>query len=193
VVENFADGEIIRELSSEAVALELGIGDHLRSIADLLDQVKSYRLALGRESWLGLKSLVNEAVARARALKIEQIDRLPLSSAAKEQLEEVTDKNVRRLADLSMRAEQMAKSGRIGEVQSSAGAIGNSLLRIGHYKNPGQYKNDLLEIGRNLHLLETERIYLDGGASIRRVLDKLSSLNMQLQTLELSTSPKFGQ
>ena len=80
----------------------------------------------------------------------------------------------------------MANDARMEQVQSEASEIGYALLRVSHYRLEGQpdgFNEELRAIGHDLHLLETARLYLDGGKSTQRILDRLHELSERLQAL----------
>ena len=84
----------------------------------------------------------------------------------------------------------MAKDGRVEELQEEASRIGRQLLTVSHYRIPVQgdeFSNRLREIGSGLHLIETERLYLDGGRSMKRIVGCVQDLSNSLEAL---LSPK---
>ena len=179
-------GRTLRELAAEDTAEEMGLTEHLREIADRLDRAESHRLTMGRESWAELEQHIADAVERARALKSGHIDTVPLSEDSAGHLLDVIRTNARQLAELDRRAADMANDARMEQVQSEASEIGYALLRVSHYRlefQPQGFEEELRAIARNLHLLETERLYMDGGQSARRILDRLHELSKRLQAL----------
>jgi hypothetical protein len=59
----------------------------------------------------------------------------------------------------------MVEAGQIKELQEAASRIGHSLLVVGHYPfgaSDSRFNTDLQMIGRELHLLETECVHMDG-------------------------------
>lgn len=185
-------GEELRRLASEDSALEKGLEDQLRSLADKLDATASHRLVLGGDSWKTLAGYVADAVKEANQLKAQHIDTVPLSAEAKSDIEEMIGRSARELSDLDRRAEAMASDGRVEELQEDASQIGHSLLIASHYRRleqSEQFIEELREIGRSLHLLETERLYMDGGQSMRRIVKRLHDLNSNLQALLSAEQP----
>lgn len=179
-------GRRLRELAAEDVAVEMRLDDQLRGLGDSLERAESHRLALGRDSWAELERYIAEAVNEARQIKSRQIDSVPLSQDSVEHLGDVIRKNVRQLEDLDNRAERMANDGRMKELQSEASEIGFTLLRVSYFPligEPDAFAEKLRVIGKDLHLLETERLYMDGGASMRRILSQLHDYNERLKDL----------
>ena len=179
-------GEELRRLASEDSAVKKGLEDRLRSIADKLDAAASHRLAMGGDSWKSLAGYVTSAVSEAAQLKAEHIDTVSLSAEAKQEIDDMIRRSARELSDLDRRAEAMANDGRIEELQEEASRIGRQLLAISHYPIPEQgdeFSDQLREIGGGLHLIETERLYMDGGQSMRRIVGRVHDFSSKLQAL----------
>ena len=95
-------------------------------------------------------------------------------------------RSARELSDLDRRAQAMANDGRVEELQEEVSRIGRQILTVSHYRIPEQgdeFSDQLREIGGGLHLIETERLYLDGGQSMRRIVKGVHDLSNQLQAL----------
>ena len=179
-------GEELRRLASEDDAVKKALQDPLRSIADKLDAAAAHRLVMGGNSWRILSGYVSDAVNEAKFLKAEHIDTAPLSAEAEKDLDDTIQRSARQLADLDRRAQAMANDGRVEELQQEASHIGRQLLTVSHYRRSekkDEFANRLREIGGGLHLIETERLYLDGGRSMRRIVRYVQDLNGELQAL----------
>ena len=179
-------GEELRRLASEDRAVKEGLEDRLRSIADKLDAAASHRLVMGGNSWRTLSGYVADAVSEAALLKAEHIDTVPLSADAVQDIDDTIQRSARDLSDLDRRALAMANDGRVEELQEEASRIGRQLLTVSYYQKSGRddnFADRLHEIGSGLHLIETERLYLDGGQSMRRIVGCVNDLNHNLQTL----------
>jgi ATP-dependent DNA helicase RecG len=179
-------GNDLRQLATDQVAIEGNLDPTLRAIADKLDAAASHVLTLGGDSWRTLESYVAQAVEQARQLKDEQIDTVPLSAESIREVHDLIRRAALELADLDQRAAGMVEAARMDEVQDEASRIGYRLLRVSHYRSddiPADLTTQLLEIGRDLHLVETERLYMDGGQSVRAILERLHSLAKRLQSL----------
>ena len=178
--------EELRRLATEDSAVKKGIQDRLRSIADKLDTAASHRLVMGGASWRTLSGYVSGAVDEATLLKAEYIDTTPLLPEAEQDLHDTIQRSARQLADLDRRAHAIANDGRIEELQEEASHIGRQLLTVSHYRiseQDDEFTHRLRELGGDLHLIETERLYLDGGRSMRRIVGSVQDLNSELQAL----------
>jgi hypothetical protein len=176
----------LRQMAASEIATKEQVEQPLREIADLIERATTHHLTLGRESWQTLSDYVNSATEKAATLKAEKIDQIPLSEVSQQQICETLRKVDRQLVDLDRRAEFLANEGRMEQLQSEASRHGQLLLRLAYYRldfiSPG-FSEKLKSIARQLHLLETERLYLDGGASVRRILESLHSLTVELGQL----------
>ena len=176
----------LRHLASEEIAVKDGLDGRLRRIADKLDSAASHRLTLGDTSWRTLSGYVADAVTEAAQLKIEYVDTVPLSADAKRDIDDMIKRSARELSDLDRRAQAMANDGRVRELQEEASRIGRQLLTASYYKKPQQddgFVKQLREIGSGLHLIETERLYLDGGQSMQRVVEGVHDFSNRLEAL----------
>jgi ATP-dependent DNA helicase RecG len=182
-------GQQLRHLAAEQIASELNLEKPMLEIADLLDHFAAHRLALGSESWRTLTEFLTQAITKVRELKSEKIDRYQLSSESLREIRTLLSKFGRQLAELSRRADSMAEDGRIQDVMNEASQIGYNLLRLSYYQLDG-ISDKLRPLARGLHLLETERLYIDGGASMRRILENLHSLARDIQTLLSEWKPE---
>ena len=184
--------EELRRLASEDSAVKKGLEDQLRSIADKLDAAASHRLVMGGDSWRILAGHVASAVNEAARLKTEHIDAVPFSAEAKQNIDDLLQRSARELSDLDNRAEGMASDGRVVELQKEVSRIGYQLLTISHYRITEQgdeFTDQLREIGGGLHLIETERLYLDGGQSMRRIVKCVHDFSSKLQAVLSAEQP----
>ena len=72
------------------------------------------------------------------------------------------------------------------KLQDEASQIGTQFLKLTYYRiddiAPG-LSSELRPLANELDLIETERLYMDGGQSEQRILDKLDNLTQRIQTL----------
>jgi ATP-dependent DNA helicase RecG len=171
----------LRELAIQDISIQRGLDKKLNELADSLNKVANMRLYLGCGE--ELNKLIEDALSKARSFKQTEIDSNPISEDSFFQVKNAIFSNGRKLQNLNERAEEMIEQGRLEELQSEASEIGYLLSRLCLY-NVDQIPNDLKEklhvIAKELHLIETMRIYLDGGKSLRAVQGKINDLNIQL-------------
>lgn len=181
----------LRDLSAQAIAIKESISDELKEIASSLEEVASLRLALGCGP--KLNELTNKAKEKVITLKKKKIDTIQLSVDSKKQIRDVIITTSRKLSDLVDRSHNLVEAGKIENLQTEASELGYQLLRISQYniEDLGDgFKEKLTSIGRELHLVETRRLYMDGGKSMQAILDKISESNDSLNQLVGELHPR---
>jgi len=168
----------LRELSVLDIAIEDNIVEELKEVACSLDEVATMRLTLGCGA--ELTRLIEQAKERLNALKQSRIDSIPLSDDSIEQVKDISIVTGRKLNDLVSRSHNLIETGKIEELQAEASNFGQTLLKIAQYNINALgdgVKEELTSIGRRLHLVETMRLYMDGGISMQAILDSISESN----------------
>jgi ATP-dependent DNA helicase RecG len=174
----------LRDISAQDIAIEENIVDELKEAAVSLDEVASFRLTLGCGP--ELKQLTEQARGKLIALRQGKIDSIQLSDEAIRQVRDTIFMTARKLDDLVNRSYDMGESGKIEELQTEASGLGHQLLKIAQYNIDALgegIKEKLTSIGRDLHLVETMRLYMDGGKSLQAILYKISDSNDSLGQL----------
>lgn len=165
----------LRELSVRDIAIEENLVQELKEAASSLDEVATLRLTIG--SGKDLEELTEKAKERLVALKQSRIDSIQLSDDSLNQVREMIIVTERKLHDLVSRSYDMVETGKIEELQDEASGLGHGLLKIAQYNINALgdgVKEELTAIGRTLHLVETMRLYADGGKSTQAILDRIS-------------------
>jgi hypothetical protein len=179
-----SSADSLRETALTDVAKEQSLDSELEAIADLLDSAAN--LTLHRGSWPQLSSLVEQAVEKAKAIKAAQIDTVPLSDESAREVHSALDGIRRKLDKLASRAQSLVNQGRFDDVQGEASELGQSILRIGYY-NIDCIQHGLGEmlrqIGHDLHLVETMRVYMDGGRSASAIVKRIQKGNQSFGAL----------
>lgn len=166
--------EELRELAAHEIAVTDNLEDELRDTANALDSVANLRLTLGCGP--ELNRLVDEAKEKLQAIKERRLDSISLSQDSLIYIRESIISTGRKLRDLADRAHDLIESGRIEELQENASEFGHNLLRVAKYdiNSLGENtKENLITVGRSLHLIETVTIYMDGGASLRAIQERV--------------------
>lgn len=183
----------LRELAASEAALEEGVDGQLKKLADALDRVATFRLYLGAGD--ELKRLTADAAEFANELMDRHINPQELSEDSIRTTHELIGSSSRRLEDLASRAKEMVDSGRIEELQTEASEIGHDILMLSYYRieSLGEGIRDRLrDVGRSLHLTETMRLYLDGGASVNAVIAHVVDCQRKLSAIEQSLDYPTG-
>ncbi len=173
--------EELRDLAAEDLAVEDGLDVELRETANALDEVAKFRLTLGCGP--ELDKLVNTANENLRSIKKSKIDSIKLSNDSLIHIRETIITTARKLSDLVARSHKLVESGNIEELQEDASELGYDLLQVAKY-NIDDLGNSVIEsliaVGRSLHLIETITIYMDGGASVRAIEEKIRQSSEEL-------------
>jgi len=174
----------IRDLSVRDELANENFTEDLKALADALDEVGTFRMYIGCGP--ELDRITHNALNIARQIKEERIDPIPLGKGSKEKLEGIIISSSRKLNGLVSRVDTMIESGRIEEFQFEASDIGRNLLEVTYYKTDyldEGFVQELRLISRELHLVETMRLYIDGGKSLQAVKDKVLACSKGLESL----------
>lgn len=173
-----------REMSSLDVTIENELATDLTDLADALDDVANMRVYLGCGEELDKK--IHTAFEKAVALRRDRIEQPTLSESFLATATEALATSARKLSGLADRAVKMIEAGRIEEVQSEASDAGYSVLKVAHYVRDHfgpEIGRALKSVGRDLHLIETARLYMDGGRSMQAILDRVKENSERLSQL----------
>lgn len=176
----------LRELAADEPARRAGVDADLVELADHLDKAANHRLVLSGESWRNLTEHVSDAANLAARIMHDRVDSVPLSDESHAEINALLTRTLRQFADLERRADDMIEAGRIEDLQAEVSSIGESLLRISYYNLDfigDAFAGQLRAVARPMHLLETMRLYMDGGASMRHVREQVSILLEHFSTL----------
>ena len=171
----------LRELAIHDTAVKQKMSDELHELAQSLDEVANFRLHLGCGP--ELSALVNHVLELAEGIKQRRIDSVPLSEQSLAEIKRTVVSSERKLSNLIDRAEDMIEQGRIEEVQVEASEIGHTLLRASYYNIASLqegFDQRLQELGKDLHLVETMRLYMDGGRSLNAVAERVKNCSKKL-------------
>ena len=182
----------LRELAVQDMAIEEGISAELSAFAEMLDQVAKLHMVIG--SGPELLDLVRRVRDEALRFKKERVERANVIEESLNELREAVVVTSRKVRNLVERARGLLESGDTERVQLEAASLGRILLGYS-YRGAEVFGDevaiDMREIGRDLHLLETKRLYMDGGQSQQEVYGRLSQANKNLELL-LSRLPEEG-
>lgn len=174
----------LRDMAVSTIAGAEGVESELKELAKALDEVANMRLNIG--SGGDLKQGVDRAVKLARGMLEKHFAKVPLADGTLDQVRELIRTTALKLGDLYERSTEMVDSGRIEEFQSQASELARPLARVCWYNiDPlGEgVRSELKDVARTLHLTETMPLYMDGGASMRAVVDRVRESADKLRQL----------
>jgi uncharacterized phage infection (PIP) family protein YhgE len=122
-----------------------------------------------------MQRLWNQAIKDARDL-LGRITPEVIPHVSLDQLSEPLRTLRRQLNALDSKANTAAKDGNIQELQAEASNLGRRILNIAQFgveRLAPDLKAALLHSGHQLHVLETEQLFLDGGESTRQIAQNL--------------------
>jgi len=178
----------LRDAAAEQTAIEEKLDVLLLDAADAFDHFAKLRLHLG--SGDALKAAAKEAVTKAKGL-LDEISPT-VACVAPKQLAGHLVVLRRQLAMLDRDANKAFESRSIKELQTRASELGRQILSTAQYgvnRLAPDLRAALLQSGHQLHLSETERLYIDGGASAARIVDNIKSA---IRLFNGATEAAFG-
>lgn len=174
----------LREMAVLPIAEVDGVEGELKELAIALDEVANMRLYLG--SGGDLEKGVNHIAELAQGLMEKLFSDAPLAEGALDQVRELLRTSALKLQDLYERSGEMVDSGRVEELQHEASELARPLTRVCWYNIDSigaNVKLELKEVARTLHLTETMQLYMDGGKSMRAVVDRIQESAEKLREL----------
>ena len=178
----------LRQVSALPVAVENGLTPELESLANSLDEVLAIPIVIGY--WDNFEKHVRQVVERAKTIKSRFFDSYGLSTSNESEVKKALLSQVRKLRSLDGRAEKFIDQGRLEDVQTEASEIGLALLHFGYLPLAdlrAGLSEVVQEVGHDLHLIETARIYMDGGKSVRAIIDRIKADRQRLEEALAST------
>ena len=179
----YAASELL-DMAVSKIAENEGLEGELKVLAKALDDVANMRLHLGPGG--DLNSGVNHVAKLAQEMMDKYFTDAPLAEVTLDQIRELIRTSALKLNDLHARSGEMVDSGRIEELQSQASKLARPLAQVCKYNIDPLGKDvwsELKEVARTLHLTETMPLYMDGGASIRAVVDRVGESADKLRHL----------
>lgn len=174
----------LREMAVSPIAELDGVEGELKEFANALDEVANMRLYMG--SGGSLEKGINHVAELAKGLMEKYFADVPLAEDALDQVRELIRISALKLRDLYERSGEMVDSGRVEELQNEASELARPLTRVCWYNIDSigaNVKPELKEVARTLHLTETMRLYMDGGASMRAIVDRIRESAEKLNEL----------
>jgi ATP-dependent DNA helicase RecG len=143
--------------------------------ADACDSAAAHHHTIGGGSWEEFCKLAQEAADHAQSLLQDFWDKLGFSLNSDHAKQELR-RSVTRLVEITSRAEHMISRGQVTKLRGEVAREGLAVLRLLTMYAPPfaeERRDRLAAAARELHVLETERVMLDGGAGEQRTLDVL--------------------
>jgi hypothetical protein len=176
----------LRKIAADDLAEQHGIERVLLEAADAADQVAQHRLNIRPESWARYQALTSRAAELGAAIRDNVVSGSKYAAKFALESQDGLRSAMKTLDDLARRSSTLETEGRFEDAQSQAAEIGEQILLAVHlaYTDiPDGIREEALRIGRSLHLMETRMIFLDGGVSIRGLMEDIREAASEFRTL----------
>lgn len=190
-----ADAEIyaskLRDLSVSEWALESQVSKRLEATAEKLEEVAQFRHYLGGGD--SFDDVCNSAGFAAAELMRELVDPVEVSEETEREVLEAVAKLARKLTQMWDRAGKEIFDGRVEKAQQETYGIGHQIAKWTYFRLsllPESTLLDLRRIGLGLLQLVSMRVYMDGGASLQRIVDDAQVLVNELKA-SVGSFPTF--
>ncbi len=183
----------LRDLSVTDWAIESNVNERLEATAEKLDEVAQFRHYLGGGD--SFDDVCNSVGDIAMELMRDLIDPVEVSEGTQREVLEEMAKLARTLAQMWERAGKEIFDGRVEKAQQETYGIGRQIAKWTYFKLsllPESTLLDLRRIGLGLLQLVSMRVYMDGGASLQRIVDDAQVLVNELKA-SVETFPQFGR
>ena len=180
-----ADAEVyaskLRDLSVSDWAIESHVNERLEATAEKLDEVAQFRHYLGEGE--NFNDVCNSAGFAAAELMRDLVDPIEVSDETQRKVLEAIAKLARKLTQMWDRANKEIFDGRVEKAQQETYGIGQQIATWTYFRLsvvPESTLADLRRIGLSLLQLVSMRVYMDGGASLQRIVDDAQTLVKEL-------------
>lgn len=171
-----------RDLAANAPEECSGLSPPLESLAGTLDRVAHQRLTLN-SGWSEMEVAASAAIEQAQEIQKRWVDTNRADSESIAGGRGVVRTTERKLTGLAFRLDEMDDQNRLDEARSEAANYGLFLLKAATFGvglGAPPRLAELLEIGRHLREIETRQIYMDGGLSVRNIMEDIRSASARL-------------
>ncbi|KLD70763.1 AlbA family DNA-binding domain-containing protein [Xanthomonas pisi] len=189
--ENYASK--LSDLSVTDWAVESRVNEKLDATAEKLDELAQFRHYLGGGD--SFDDVSNAAGFAAAELMRELVDPVQVSEETQREVLETVAKLARKLAQIWDRAGKEIFDGRVEKAQQETYGVGQQIAKWTYFRLsllPESTRLDLRRIGLGLLQLVSMRVYMDGGASLQRIVDDAQVLVNELKS-SVESFPRFDR
>jgi ATP-dependent DNA helicase RecG len=163
----------LRDLAVEEWSEKNGYSERFVQLAERLEEIERFRHFIGGDG--GFDEICTQVKALAQAMMQELIWPIPFDMAMRNEVKGMIAKQSRRLTDIWKRAANNLFDGLVEAGQTDCGQIGRQIVGFTYYKLPflsDDSINELRQSALDLIRLEAYTIYMDGGDSQRKIVDR---------------------
>jgi hypothetical protein len=183
----------LRDLSVTDWAIDSHVDERLEAIAEKLDEVAQFRHYIGGGG--SFDDVCSAAGFAAAELMRELVDPVEISQETQREVLEAVAKLARKLAQMWERAGKEIFDGRVEKAQQETYGIGQQIAKWTYFRLsllPESTLLDLRRIGLGLLQLVSMKVYMDGGASLQRIVDDAQVLVHELKA-SVEDFPRFDR
>lgn len=176
----------LHDLSVSDWAMKNHTDGRLEAVAEKLDEVAQFQHYLGGGD--SFDDVCGAAGSAATELMRDLVDPVEVSAEDQRQVLDAIAKHARKLTQLWGRAGKDIFDGRVEKAQQETYGIGKQIATWTYFRLslvPEDVLSDLRRIGLGLLQLVAMRVYIDGGASLQRIVDDalilVNSLNAKVE------------
>ncbi|KAF0096531.1 MAG: Aaa-4 family protein [Rhodospirillaceae bacterium] len=154
----------------------------LEALSAALDRVAHQRLTLN-SGWSEMEAAASAATEQAQEIRKRWVDTTRIDPESIAGVRDVVRTTQRKLTGLASRLEEMDDQNRLDEARSEAANYGLFLLKAATFGvglGAPPRLAELLKIGRQLREIETRQIYMDGGQSVRKIMEDIRDASERL-------------
>lgn len=173
----------LRDLSVSDWAMKHHTNGRLEAVAEKLDEVAQFQHYLGGGD--SFDDVCGAAGSAATELMRDLVDPVEVSAEDQRQVLDAIAKHARKLTQLWGRAGKDIFDGRVEKAQQETYGIGKQIATWTYFRLslvPEDVLSDLRQIGLAFFQLVAMRVYMDGGASLQRIVDDALTLVNSLNT-----------
>ena len=177
--------ESLRDLVHEHLQGKDHLSAEIRALEAQCDELASILRVRSTSTWPQLEERMPKLGASAAAMKTRLVDVVPFSDASQREATSTIVLSARKARDLVSRIDRLAGF-RSDDLKDEASDIGERILRVSMYSLPFLSSEDataLRKAGRDLHLVETVQLYLDGGASLKGLADQIVAATERIESV----------
>lgn len=178
-----SSASLLRELLTSQEAPEQ-LSAAIEGLSMQLDEIANFRMRLG--SGVALNTLIAKAVESSVSLWSKSVADAMRSVDRASDFEHALSIAVRKLNNIAGRGVDLVNAGRTKDLQDEVAEVGRDLLRATFLYARDQTSartSAVRQAARGLHLIETVRLYMDGGRSYDNLLAHIGKLRDELLNL----------
>lgn len=167
----------LRDIAVSDWAMKSKVDERLESLADKLDEIEQFQHFIGGGG--DFDEVCGAAGSAATYLMRDLIDPVGVSEDAQREVLGATIKHARKLTQMWTRAEKDIFDGRVERAQQETYDIGKQITMWSYLPMSlvtERTLSDLRRIGFGFVHLVAQRVYMDGGASLRSIVDEAQAL-----------------